>query len=128
MGAVKTPTENRMIINSGKARNYHALHWLAEPLRAYNRQNVQDLSFHPISPGTVASATWRLSALSRMLSSCFLTGAPLQHGRMRLTQPRGFRALRHRVWLFHFVSLLFILSIMRYVFYVSSLKELDLCF
>ena len=116
-----------MIRNCGKARNYHALHWLVEPLQAYNIQKVQLLSFHPISPGTVASATWRLTVLSRMLSPCFLIGAPLQHGRVRLTEPRGFRAWRHWVWLFHFVSLLFVHSIIRYVFNISSLKELDLC-
>ena len=125
MGAVNTPTGNQMIRNSGKARNYHALHWLAEPLQAYNRMFFPILSFHPISPGTVANATWRLSALSRMLSPCFLTGAPLRHGRMRLTQPRGFRALRHWVWLFHFVSLLFVHSIIRYVFHLTFFKELD---
>ena len=128
MGAVNTPTENRMIINSGKACNYHALHWLAELMKAYNRPNVQILSFYPISPGTVGSATWRLSVLSRMLSPCFLTGAPLRHGRMRLTQPRGFRAWRHWVCLFCFVSLLFVHSDIRYVFHISSLKELDIYF
>ena len=115
-----------MRANSGKTRNHHALHWLVEPLQAYNRQNVQILNFHPISPGTVASATWRLTVLSRMLSPCFLTGAPLQHGRMRLTQPRGFRALRHWVWHFHIVSLLFVHSFIRYVFHILSLKALDL--
>ena len=83
------------------------------------------MSFHPISCGVVASATWRLAVLSRMLAPHFLIGAPLEHGRMRLTRPRGFRALRHWVWLFHFVSLLFVHSIIRYVFHLSFFKELD---
>ena len=50
----------------------------------------------------MASATWRLTVLSRMPSPCFLIGAPFQHGRMRLTEPRGFRGLQYWVWLFHF--------------------------
>ena len=83
------------------------------------------MSFHPISCGGVASATWRLAVLGRMLSPCIRIGAPLKHGRMRLTLPRGFRALRHWVWLLHFVSLLFVHSIIRYVFHLSFFKELD---
>ena len=35
-----------------------------------------------------------------MLSSCFLVGAPFQHGRMRLPEPRWLRALRCWVWIF----------------------------
>ena len=97
-----------------------------ESIKAYNSQNAQVLSFHPISSGGVASATWRLAVLSRMLSPCFLIGAPLQHGRMRLTEPRGFRGLQHWVWLLDFFPLLFVDSNIRYMFHIRSLKELDL--
>ena len=92
MVAVNTRTGHQMSGNCGKARNYHALRWLVDPLKAYNGQNVQIFSFHPRSAGGVASATWRLTVLSRMLSPRFLIGAPLQLGAMRLTKPRGFRA------------------------------------
>ena len=127
MGAVKTPTRNQMRGNCGKARNHHTLQWLMEPVKAYKWQNVQILSFHPISRGVVANATWRLRVVSRTLSTCFLIGAPLKHGRMRLIEPRGFRALWCWVWLFHFVALLFLHSFMRYVFHcVCVVKELDL--
>ena len=126
MGAVNTGTGHQMSGRWGKARNHHAVHWPVEPLQAYNRQNVPILSFHPKSPCGVASATWRLTVLSRMPSPCFLIGAPLQYGRMCLTEPRGFRGLQNWVWLFHFVSMLFVHSYKRYVFQKSSVKEFDL--
>ena len=126
MGAVKTPTRNQMRGNCGKARNHHALPWLVEPVKAYKWQNVQIFGFHPICRGVVASATWRLRVLSRTLSTCLLIGAPLKHGRMRLIEPRGFRALWGWVWLFHFVALLFVHYITRHVFHTLCLKELDL--
>ena len=127
MGAVNTLTRHQKTGNCGKACNQHALHWLVDPIKTYNRQKVQILSLYPISTCAVANATWRPTVLSRMRSTCFLIGAPLQPGRMRLTQPRGFRAMQYWVWLFHFVSLLFVHSIIRYSFHISSLKELDLC-
>ena len=96
-----------MRANCGKACNHHTLHWLVKPLQGCNRQNVQIFSFHPRSAGGVASATWRLTVLSRILSPCSLIGAPLQLGTMRLTQPRGFRALRHWVWLSRFFFIAF---------------------
>ena len=122
MGAVNTPTGNQMIRNSGKARNYHALHWLVKLKKPATDQKVEILSFHPIYCGVVANATWRLAVLSRMLSPCFLIGAPLEHGRMRLTHPRGFRALRHWVWLFHFAFCSFYQKI---CFPYKVLKQLD---
>ena len=76
-------------------------------MTAYNRQNVKHMSLYPIIPGGVASATWRLTVLSRMLSLSFLIGAPLQHGRMRLTEPRGFRGLQNWVWLVYFILFAF---------------------
>ena len=100
MTAVNTPTGHQTTGNCGEACNQHALRWMVEPMVAYDRQSVQILSFRPTSPGGVASATWRLTVLSRMLSPCFLIGAPLHYGRMRLTEPRGFRGLRYWVWLF----------------------------
>ena len=74
----------------------------------------------------MASATWRLTLLNRMLSPCFLIGSPLQHGRMRLTKPRGFRALQYRVWIFVFSTLFFFHYNIRCFFYISCLKVLDL--
>ena len=50
MVAVNTATGHQMSGNCGKARNYHALRWLVDPLKAYNGQNVQILSFYPKSP------------------------------------------------------------------------------
>ena len=126
MGAVKTPTRHQTIGNCGKARNCHALRWLVEPLKSGNRQKVHILSFHPRSPGGVASATWRPTVLSRMLSPCFLIGASLQLGRMRMIAPRGFRGWQFWVCLLYFVSLLFVHSNTRYAFHIMSLKELDL--
>ena len=128
MVAVNTATGHQMSGNCGKARNYHALRWLVDPLKAYNGQNVQILSFYPKSPRGVASATWRLTVLSRMPSPCFLIGAPLQHGRMRLTEPRGFRGLQYWVWLFHFFSLLFVHSYIRYVIHKLSFAWISFIF
>ena len=105
MGAVKTPTGHQLKGKCGKTHNYHALGWQVEPKKTHNRQKVHILSFHPRSPGEVASATWRLPLLSRMLSPRFPIGAPLQHGGVRLTQPRRFRDWQFWVWLFHFVSM-----------------------
>ena len=71
MGAVNTPTGHQMRANCGKACNHHTLHWLVKPLQGCNRQNVQIFSFHPRSAGGVASVTWRLTVLSRMLFPSF---------------------------------------------------------
>ena len=107
-----------MMRDCGKARNYYALCRLVEPVKANNRQKVQILSFHPKSTCEVVSATWRMKGLSRMLSPCFLVGAPFQHGRMRLTEPRGFRVLRCWVCLFYRVLLLFVYSFIRCAFVI----------
>ena len=111
MSAVNTANGHQMRGNCGKACNQHALHWLVDPIKTYNRQKVQILSLYPISTCAVANATWRPTVLSRMRSTCFLIGAPLQPGRMRLTQPRGFRGLQYWVWLFRVAFCSFYLKI-----------------
>ena len=127
MGAVKTPTGHQLIRKCGKGRNYHALGWLVEPVKTHTRRNVQILSFHPRSPGEVASATWRLTLLSRMLSPRFPIGAPLRHSGVRLTQPRRFRDWQFRVWLFHCVSMVLCGFIILHICKeISSFRELDL--
>ena len=80
-----------MRLNCGLAWNCPTPRWLVETLKACMTQNVIILSFHPISLGAMASATWRPTLLPRMPSPSLLSGAPLQHGRTRLTKPRGFR-------------------------------------
>ena len=97
MGAVNTPTGHHLIRHRGKGRNHHALGRQVEPVKTDNRQKVQILSFRPRSPGEVASATWRLPLLSRVLSPRFPIGAPLQNGGVGLTQSRQLRDSQFQV-------------------------------
>ena len=97
MDAVNTPTGHHLIRHRGKGRNHHALGRQVEPVKTDNRQKIQILSFRPRSPGEVASATWRLPLLSRVLSPRFPIGAPLQNGGVGLTQSRQLRDSQFQV-------------------------------
>ena len=65
-------------------------------------KNVSILSFQPTPLVAAASATWRLTPMSRKLPHRILIGAPVQRGRVRLTKPRGFRDGQYWVWLVDF--------------------------
>ena len=115
-----------MRLNCGLAWNCPTPRWLVETLKACMTQNVSILSFHPISLGAMASATWRPTLLPRMPSPSLLSGAPLQHGRTRLTKPRGFRECGIGFGSWTFFCCLFKFSKIRFVFSELSMKKLGL--